>query len=96
LTYLVTEVGKPFTAAGFGNWFADRCREAGLPDKCRAHGLRKAACRRLAEAGCTAPQISATSGRLSIREVQCYIEAASRALLAKKGWKKLRALFRPP
>ncbi|WP_461352213.1 tyrosine-type recombinase/integrase [Bradyrhizobium sp. USDA 4454] len=30
LTFLVTEQGKPFTAAGFGNWFRDRCDEAGL------------------------------------------------------------------
>ena len=30
LTFLVTEFGAPFTAAGFGNWFRDRCNEAGL------------------------------------------------------------------
>ena len=30
LTFLVTELGAPFTAAGFGNWFRDRCNEAGL------------------------------------------------------------------
>jgi hypothetical protein len=30
LTFLVTELGKPFTAAGFGNWFRDRCNEAGV------------------------------------------------------------------
>jgi len=41
LTFLVTAHGKPFTAAGFGHWFRDRCDEAGLP-KCTAHGLRKA------------------------------------------------------
>jgi integrase len=40
LTFLVTEYGKPFTAAGFGGWFRDRCDEAGLP-RCSAHGLRK-------------------------------------------------------
>jgi hypothetical protein len=37
LTFLVTEQGKPFTAAGFGNWFRDRCDEAGLTH-CAAHG----------------------------------------------------------
>jgi hypothetical protein len=31
LTFLVTELGAPFTAAGFGGWFRDRCNEAGLP-----------------------------------------------------------------
>jgi integrase len=52
LTFLTTAFGKPFTAAGFGNWFRERCNQAGLPH-CSAHGLRKAAARRLAEAGCT-------------------------------------------
>ncbi len=46
LTYLVTEFGKPFTGAGFGNWFREQCNAAGLPH-CSAHGLRKAAARRL-------------------------------------------------
>jgi integrase len=31
MTFLVTAYGKPFTPAGFGNWFRDRCDEAGLP-----------------------------------------------------------------
>ena len=31
LTFLVTAYGKPFSEAGFGNWFRDRCDEAGLP-----------------------------------------------------------------
>ena len=30
--FLETEFGKPFTAKGFGNWFRDRCDEAGLPN----------------------------------------------------------------
>jgi integrase len=93
LTYLVTETGKAFSAAGFGNWFAERCKEAGLPDKCRAHGLRKAMCRRLAEAGCSAPQISAISGHISIKEVQRYIEAANRKLMAKDGMEKAGSVF---
>jgi site-specific recombinase XerD len=29
-TFLVTEFGKPFTSNGFGNWFRDRCDQAGL------------------------------------------------------------------
>ena len=36
LTFLVTQLGKPFTSAGFGNWFRDRCNEAGLP-QCSEH-----------------------------------------------------------
>ena len=30
-TFLVTSFGKPFAIAGFGNWFRERCDEAGLP-----------------------------------------------------------------
>ena len=41
LTFLVTSFGKPFTPAGFSNWFRERCDEAGL-SHCSAHGLRKA------------------------------------------------------
>ena len=57
LTFLKTDHGKPFASgAAFGNKFADWCRAAGLkPVLCddgktrsyRAHGLRKAALRRL-------------------------------------------------
>ncbi len=95
LNFLVTEAGKPFTAAGFGNWFADRCNEAGLPKGCRAHGLRKAACRRLAEAGASAPEIAAISGHLSIKEVQRYIAAADRTMMAQAGMAKVQRAFSP-
>src|SRR4029077_20940899 len=30
LTFLTTQFGRPFTAAGFGNWFRDQCNDAGL------------------------------------------------------------------
>ncbi|MCW2284720.1 integrase [Rhodoblastus acidophilus] len=52
-TFLQTEYGKPFTSNGFGNWFRDRCNEAGLP-QCSAHGLRKAAVTIAAHNGATA------------------------------------------
>jgi hypothetical protein len=47
MTSLVTGVGKPFTAAGCGNWFREQCDMANLRH-CSALGLRKAAARRLA------------------------------------------------
>ncbi len=31
ITFLLTDYGKPFAVAGFGNWFRDRVSEAGLP-----------------------------------------------------------------
>jgi integrase len=83
LTFLVTEYGQPFTPAGFGGWFRERCDAAGLPLRCAAHGLRKAACRRLAEAGCSANVIAAISGHKTLREVERYTRAADQARMAR-------------
>jgi integrase len=93
LTILTTAYGQPFTAAGFGGWFRERCDEADLPKGCAAHGLRKAACRRLAEAGCSASQIAAISGHKTLREVQRYIEAADKTRLARSGMEAVRHAF---
>src|SRR5262245_6150155 len=54
---LQTAYGQPFTSNGFGGFMADKIAKADLPDRCVTHGLRKAAARRLAEAGCTANEI---------------------------------------
>lgn len=82
LTFLLTAQGKPFTAAGFGNWFRDVVKEAGLGDHCAAHGLRKAACRRLAEDGCSPHEIMSISGHRTLKEVERYTKAAGQARLA--------------
>jgi hypothetical protein len=57
LTFLITGEDNPFTAAGFGNWFRDVCREAKQPARCTSHGLRKAAATYLAELGATDHQL---------------------------------------
>lgn len=85
LSFLVTAQGRPFTPAGFTNWFRDMVREAGLPDGLSPHGLRKATCRRLAEAGCTPHQIMAISGHKSLAEVTRYTVAAGRKDLAAQA-----------
>jgi integrase len=85
LTFLVTEYGQPFTPAGFGNWFREQCDAAGLPARCAAHGLHKAACRRLAEAGCSANVIAAVSGHRSLREVERYTRAADQGAHGSDG-----------
>jgi hypothetical protein len=76
LTFLVTERGAPFTSAGFGNWFRDQCNAAGLP-QCSAHGLRKAAATRLANAGCSNEQIKAITGHRSDSALAPYTRAAN-------------------
>ncbi|WP_395698727.1 tyrosine-type recombinase/integrase [Methylocella sp.] len=53
-TILATAYGAPFTVAGFSQFMREAITAAGLPLECQPHGLRKAAGRRLAEAGCSA------------------------------------------
>jgi len=93
LTFLTTRDGKPFSPAGFTNWFREMCNEAGLPRGLSAHGLRKAACRRLAEAGCSANVIAAISGHTSLREVQRYTAAADQARMARAAIDTMAAMF---
>jgi integrase len=85
LTFLVTAQGQPFTPQGFGNWFSEQCKAAGLPAHCAAHGLRKAACRRLAEAGCSVHQIAAISGHRSLKEIERNTRAVDQARLDREA-----------
>lgn len=90
LTFLMTEYGDSMSAAGFTNWFVECARAAGLPEGLTPHGLRKAACRRLAEAGCTAHQIAAVSGHTTLSEVEIYTKSANQRLMAEAAMGKLK------
>jgi integrase len=48
-----------------------------------AHGLRKAALRRLAEHGSTVKQIQAVSGHRTLTEIERYTQQAEQQRLAK-------------
>jgi integrase len=89
LTFLVTEFGRPFTASVFGNRFRKWCDEAGLPKHCSAHGLRKAAASRLAEAGASEKEIGAVTGHRTSKEVSRYTRAANQKTLARSAMDKL-------
>src|SRR5262245_60445197 len=89
LTFLTTQFGRPFTSAGLGNKFREWCDQAGL-QHCSAHGLRKAAARRLAEAGCTAHEIAAITGHASLKEVARYTRGADQRRLAEAAMNKVK------
>jgi integrase len=89
VVFLLNEHGRAFTAKGFGKWFTAQCQRIGLKG-CSPHGLRKAACRRLAEAGCSANEIAAISGHKSLREVERYTRAADQARMARNAMAKIR------
>jgi integrase len=90
MTFLLTERGAPYKSDSFGNWFRDRCDEAGLPH-CSAHGLRKAAATQLANIGCTTEMIKAITGHRSDSALAPYVRAADQRRLATEAMKRLIA-----
>jgi integrase len=84
LTFLMTSFGKPYTAAGFGNWFREMCDAAGCPDV-SAHGLRKAMASHLADKGASDHQIMAVTGHASATELARYTAAANRKRMARQA-----------
>ncbi len=85
IVLLTTVYGKPFSVKGFGNFVSDAIVKAGLPAKCKAHGLRKAAARRLAEAGCSSKQIQSITGHKSLSELERYVRKADQVRLARQA-----------
>jgi integrase len=88
LANLSTEYGQPFSIKGFGNFISDAIKKAGLPARCKAHGLRKAAARRIAEAGGTAKEIAAVTGHKTLAEVERYTRAADQERMARSALAK--------
>jgi integrase len=88
LHFLQTHYGRPYTPKGFPQRMRVWCDQAGLPE-CTSHGLRKLMAVRLAEAGCSAPQIASITGHKSLQEVQRYIKAADQKRLMLEAMARL-------
>ena len=91
VTILNTMYGRPFTVDGFSQWMRDAITAAELPLDCQPHGLRKAAGRRLAEAGCSANEIMSVLGHKTLAEAERYTRQADQARLATAAVVKLEA-----
>lgn len=81
------------TKESFGNLFREATAEAGVPGT--AHGLRKAAAVRLAEAGATVAELNAVFGWTGAKMALLYIEKADRAKLARQAMQR-SSMFSPP
>ena len=81
LVYLTTPEGKPYALKSLGQWFVDRCKEAGLPKGLSAHGLRKCAAIRAAEGGATEHELMALFGWTTSKEAGRYTRRVNRARL---------------
>ena len=82
LTFLVNDLKRPFTDAGFGNKFRDWCDQAEL-HHCTAHGLRKAGATIAANNGATSRQLMAMFGWDTLKEAERYTRAADQQRLAE-------------
>ena len=80
---------KAFDPIYYGAWFAQAIDDAGLPDDCVLHGLRKCAARHLAEAGCSESEIMAITGHRTSRMVGHYTKAANKKQQATAAIVKL-------
>jgi enterobacteria phage integrase len=88
MQHIITDArGKPLKA--LTELIEAAVRRAGLPARCVAHGVRKAALRRLAEHGSTTKEIAAVSGHRSLSEIERYTARADQAGLARSAIAKL-------
>lgn len=87
LTYIVGANGAPLTKESFGNVFKEACRDAGVPGS--AHGVRKIAATRAANAGATVAQLEAIFGWEGGTMASLYTREADRRRLALEAMSKL-------
>src|SRR5258708_1970091 len=90
MTFLINDLGRPFTDAGFGNKMRQWCDEAGLPE-CTAHGVRKAGATIAAENGATAHQLMAIFGWDTLKQAEVYTKAANQKRLAENSMHLIEA-----
>lgn len=84
LLYIRTSYGKAYSQKGYGNWFNEKARKAGLLNR-TAHGIRAGAATIMAEKGATVHQLMAVFGWCSEKMAIRYTERASKKLLADAG-----------
>lgn len=75
--------GLPWNDNHMSRAMAKALQEIGLPKRLNVHGLRKAAARRLAEAGCTVHQIAAITGHKTLSMVAHYTASVDQEKMAK-------------
>jgi integrase len=95
MTFLINGHGRPFaSAAAFGNWFHDRCVEAGIPH-CTPHGVRKSAASIARTEGASDGQLDAMFTWADPDQRSVYTAGADMMRLASEGFALLEdALLR--
>jgi integrase len=89
--FLCTVTGRDYSVDGLGDAFVTWCREAGLPDSIRAHGLRKSCAVRLSHAGASTHEIMEWIGDKDEKMVALYTKARNTRLLSESAAEKVAA-----
>jgi integrase len=93
LAFICGERGEPLTKESFGNMFKDACKAAGVPGS--AHGVRKIAATRAANAGATEAQLMAIFAWTDPKMAAHYTRTANRKRLAAQAMEKLSRTSNP-
>ena len=95
LSLLTTSQGKAFDPIYFGAWFAEAIDDAGLPDDCVLHGLRRTAARKLADAGCSEEEIKSITDHTTSAMVSKYTKTVEKKKRATAAILKLENAVNP-
>jgi integrase len=87
LSFIAGARGQPMAKQSFSNEFGIACRAAGVPGS--AHGVRKIAATRAANAGATVAELEAIFGWSGGKMASLYTRAADRQRLARRAMHKL-------
>jgi integrase len=82
LAFIARADGSPMVKEGFGNWFREACKAAGVPGS--AHGLRKAGATRAANNGATEAQLEAIYGWRGGKMAALYTRNANHERIARE------------
>jgi integrase len=92
LTLFGDQHGKAVNRNSLTTFMRKAIASAGLDPRCKPHGLRKAALRRMAEGFASTKQMQAVSGHKTLKEIERYTEAANQPGLAKSGLKLVKGV----
>src|SRR6516225_10053444 len=92
--FICGERGEPLTKESFGNMFKAACKAAGVPGS--AHGIRKIAATRAANAGATEAELMAIFGWTDPKMASHYTKTANRKRLAAQAMTKLATSIPAP
>lgn len=88
---ILAKSGRGINPIYFGHLMAKAIDDAGLPDDCVLHGLRKSAAVALIDAGCTPHQAMAITGHKTAQMLELYAKRRDQEKLGRAAMKKWKA-----